>query len=297
MATDKYRALALECDKLPDDGLASVLKGDVALSLGDTCRIIQGKIAFAPRNFTPSSIASLVPTLILYRKGNLTQRADLLEAADIGSGLSVGLVHYWSMNEASGTRFDPIGYITDLYQVGGTVGSAAGLSGLAAYSNTTTVRLEGDALNNPGPAWTLALAMKSVPAETTYSGGLWGSLVFGLGSSVYIDLWDEQTGDDSVAVSSATNQYDKWCYMVGRFNNAAKTFTLRHYGLSSGNKTNFAGATSSGSGWVNTINNIFPSALVAQAGIGSKGYAEEFKMWSRLISDGECDYLAAQLGF
>lgn len=77
MATDKFRALALEVDDLPDDSLVKVLLGNVSVDLGDTTRSIMAKVATAP---SVQPVEQVEVTLLLYRKGTLDVRAEILEA-------------------------------------------------------------------------------------------------------------------------------------------------------------------------------------------------------------------------
>lgn len=109
MATDKYRSLALECDKLSADGLAAVLDSSVLLAEADTGRIIQGKVATAPKMWSPSAYAVLSSLMESYRSSPLDVRANMIEAADTVAGLSVGLTNYWTLNALSGARGDIVG--------------------------------------------------------------------------------------------------------------------------------------------------------------------------------------------
>lgn len=80
MATDLYRALALECDDLPDDSLMLVFTGDVTPAEGDTTRMLMEKVAFAPTKLSPQVYAAFEATLLAYRKGTLDERADIIES-------------------------------------------------------------------------------------------------------------------------------------------------------------------------------------------------------------------------
>jgi hypothetical protein len=205
-----------------------------------------------------------------------------------------GAVHVWKMEEATGaTRLDSIG-TAHLTQASADVQRVAGLSGYAAYSpnaGTPGSYLE-TSVATGGADFTLSIWAKSDPATNMYViGGM--SLAYLIGfASFDIELFDPVTGDGSVAYhDSAGDTYNRWILLVGRFNQATKTFTFRHYGAANGNGVNYDSIVASGDGWVNAFGTLYLNPFNSSGGESSKGTDEEMVMWGRLLSDAECDQL------
>ena len=108
-------------------------------------------------------------------------------AGSTTSPLLDGLVAYWTLNEASGTRFDSVGS-NDLTDNGG-VGSAPGVQGNAASFDTTTGQyLQSPAITTIGLAWTLAFWIQ--PQDTTTQMTIMDS-VDGLAPRLFIERTPE----------------------------------------------------------------------------------------------------------
>jgi hypothetical protein len=84
MANDFYRALALECDDLPDDSLLRILSGEFAGAApppNTPVRYLMAALASAPSLLGPEVYAATEEALESYRKGTLDEKADILENA------------------------------------------------------------------------------------------------------------------------------------------------------------------------------------------------------------------------
>jgi Concanavalin A-like lectin/glucanases superfamily len=135
VTSDGQKALALECAQLPDDGLLSVLAGQITLSEGMRTRDIQGLLRYATRGRTPAETAALADELLAFRYGPLALQAALLAPA-IPSSLLTGLGMYYALEDVTDTHAH-----LDLTNVG-TTGFGAGKRGnCAIFSGATGKRL------------------------------------------------------------------------------------------------------------------------------------------------------------
>lgn len=80
--------------------------------------------------------------------GNNEKDPRILSAGGATSPLLSGLVHYWTMDEASGTRADPVGGAT--LNDSNTVGSGAGINNNAALFAAASLESLYESTINPG---------------------------------------------------------------------------------------------------------------------------------------------------
>jgi hypothetical protein len=220
--------------------------------------------------------------------------ASLRQAGASNSTLLTGLVAYWKMDEASGSRLDSTANHLDLAVGGSGISSVAGIIGncvslpnLAYLSEASSASLQLGSSSFTIGVWAQLSAVLATQVIVSKNDGstvagseYWLGFVAGDNLFEFVVYSGSSTSYTVKASTFGTPAIDTWYYIVATYNSSAQTISIS---VNNG----AANVTSSVTGAINATSTEFDVGTNAAHTAIIKGFVDELACWSRILTGTE----------